>query len=213
MFALANFLLAPVLAMIAKVITIYFNGDASSFAFFEMALAVGLMLGSLSLSVWGGTRRKIVIVNVAQILCGLFIASIALIPGNSFALILAAAAMIGISSAYVNSPVMAILQAHVDKEMLGRVMAVGSMLCSLAMPISLIIIGPLSDWMLAAPGIGLMPVIWMPGLLSTLLGIICFFLPNLMRIEEYTPGSARQTDANQVDSAAAPLHQSAKMLE
>jgi len=191
MFALANFLLAPVLAMIAKVITVYFSGDASSYAFFEMALAVGLMLGSLSLSVWGGTQRKIVIVNAAQILCGLFIASIALIPATSFGLVLAAAAMIGISSAYVNSPVMAILQAHVDKAMLGRVMSVGSMLCSLAMPISLIIIGPLSDWMIANPDIGLMPVIWLPGLLSTLLGVICFFLPSLMQIETHVPDSVR----------------------
>lgn len=201
MFALANFLLAPVLAMIAKVITVYFDGDASSFAFFEMALAVGLMLGSLSLSVWGGTRRKIIIVNAAQIFCGLFIAGIALIPGDSFGLVLGAAALIGIASAYVNSPVMAILQAHVDKEMLGRVMSVGSMLCSLAMPVSLVIIGPLSDLMLATPGIGLMPVIWVPGLLSTLLGAICFLLPSLMRIEEHAPGAARQHEQSSGDAA------------
>ena len=76
-FAMANFLLAPMLALISKVIYLYFSTDSSDFAFFEMALSIGLILGSLSLSVWGGTRRKIVIVNVAQVLCGLFIASIA----------------------------------------------------------------------------------------------------------------------------------------
>jgi MFS transporter, DHA3 family, macrolide efflux protein len=190
MFALANFLLAPMLAMIPKVIIQHFKGSSQEYGFFEMALAVGIMLGSLSLSVWGGTKRKIIIVNIAQVLCGVFIALIAAVPPDMFGLVLMAAVLVGVSSAYVNSPVIAILQSCVDKDMLGRVMSVGSMTCSLAMPLSLVITGPLANAMMNTSS-GLLPIIWVPGLLSTLLGAVCFLIPDLMHIEDRSPAKNR----------------------
>lgn len=180
-FAVSNFLLAPMLAMMPLIIARHFGGGATEYGFFEMALAVGLIFGSLLLSVWGGNKRKIILVNAAQVLSGLFITSIALVPVEFFFLVLIATALTGMASAFINSPVVAILQACVEKEMLGRVMSIGTTACSLAMPISLIIAGPLAEH------VGLLTLIWLPGILSLLLGVCCFFIRDLMHIEEQTP--------------------------
>lgn len=177
-FSIANFLLAPVLAMMPLVITGYFKGGVAEYGFFEMSLAIGIILGSLTLSVWGCTKKKIISVNIAQILCGVFITVIGFVSPGQFYLVLGAAVLIGISSAYINSPVIAIIQGSVDKHALGRVMSIATTLTAVSMPISLVFAGPLAEHF--SP----MLLIWLPGLLSVLLGVVCFLIPDLMKIED-----------------------------
>jgi DHA3 family macrolide efflux protein-like MFS transporter len=176
-FGLSNFLLAPVLSMMPLIITRHFNGGAREYGFFEMALAIGVIAGSLSLSIWGGFKRKIVSINIAQIVCGLGLAGIALVASDSFWVVLVLIALCGLCSAYINSPATAIMQAKVDKEMQGRVMSIVTVVCMVAMPLSLAIAGPLANV------IGLMPIVYIPGLISTLIGIACFLIKPLMNIE------------------------------
>mgnify|MGYP001040323936 FL=1 len=177
-FGLSNFLLAPVLSMMPLIITRHFNGGAREYGLFEMALAIGVITGSLSLSIWGGFKRKIVSINIAQIICGLGLAGIALVASDRFWVVLVLIALCGLCSAYINSPATAIMQAKVDKEMQGRVMSIVTVVCMVSMPISLAIAGPLANV------IGLMPIVYIPGLISTLIGIACFMIKPLMRIED-----------------------------
>ncbi|MCK9251766.1 MAG: MFS transporter [Clostridiales bacterium] len=177
-FGLSNFLLAPVLSMMPLIITRHFNGGAREYGLFEMALAIGVIAGSLSLSIWGGFKRKIVSINIAQIICGLGLAGIALVASDRFWVVLVLIAICGLCSAYINSPATAIMQAKVDKEMQGRVMSIVTVVCMVSMPISLAIAGPLANV------IGLMPIVYIPGLISTLIGIACFMIKPLMRIED-----------------------------
>ncbi|MDD4140950.1 MAG: MFS transporter [Eubacteriales bacterium] len=177
-FGLSNFLLAPVLSMMPLIITRHFNGGAREYGLFEMALAIGVIAGSLSLSIWGGFKRKIVSINIAQIICGLGLAGIALVASDRFWIVLVLIALCGLCSAYINSPATAIMQAKVDKEMQGRVMSIVTVVCMVSMPISLAIAGPLANV------IGLMPIVYIPGLISTLIGIACFMIKPLMRIED-----------------------------
>ncbi len=177
-FGLSNFLLAPVLSMMPLIITRHFNGGSREYGLFEMALAIGVIAGSLSLSIWGGFKRKIVSINIAQIICGLGLAGIALVASDRFWIVLVLIALCGLCSAYINSPATAIMQAKVDKEMQGRVMSIVTVVCMVSMPISLAIAGPLANV------IGLMPIVYIPGLISTLIGIACFMIKPLMRIED-----------------------------
>lgn len=180
-FSLSNFLLAPLLSMMPLIITRHFQGGAREYGFFEMALAAGIIAGSLTLSISGGFRRKMVSINLSQIICGIAIASIVLVPARSFYLVLVLAAICGIMSAFVNSPVTAILQAKVDKDMQGRVLSIVSVFCMLSMPLSLAVAGPLANL------VGLMRIVYIPGLISILVGILCFFIPSLMHLEDRRP--------------------------
>lgn len=177
-FGLANFLLAPMLSLMPLIISRHFQGGAREYGLFEMALAVGVIIGSLTLSIWGGFKRKIVSVNIAQILCGLILSFIAFVPVNRFYLVLIATIFTGITSSFINSPVTAIFQSRVEKNMQGRVMSIVTVVCMVSMPLSLAIAGPLSNV------IGLMPIVYVPGLISTLVGIACFLIPPLMHIED-----------------------------
>lgn len=177
-FGLANFLLAPMLSLMPLIISRHFQGGAREYGLFEMALAAGVIIGSLTLSIWGGFKRKIVSVNIAQILCGLILSFIAFVPVNRFYLVLIATIFTGVTSSYINSPVTAIFQSRVEKNMQGRVMSIVTVVCMVSMPLSLAIAGPLSNV------IGLMPIVYIPGLISTLVGIACFLIPPLMHIED-----------------------------
>ncbi len=195
-FGLSNFLLAPMLSMMPLIISEHFHGSAREYGFFEMAFAVGILIGGLALSVWGGFKRKIISINIAQVICGLILASIVLVPPQRFYLVLLATATCGITSAFINSPATAIFQSNVAKEMQGRVMSIVTMVCMLSMPLSLAIAGPLAGI------VGLMPIIWIPGLISTIVGIICFFIPNLMKIEEQNPNLHLQDGQHQINDLA-----------
>lgn len=202
-FGLANFLLAPMLSMMPLIIARHFQGGAREYGLFEMALASGVIVGSLTLSIWGGFKRKIVSVNVAQILCGLILSFIAIVPENKFYLVLLATLLTGVTSSYINSPVTAIFQSKVEKAMQGRVMSIVTMVCMISMPLSLAIAGPLSDV------IGLMPLVYIPGLISTVVGIACFLIPPLMHIEDHEVADDQDLIAG--DGGVSPSMQTANI--
>ena len=177
-FSLANFLLAPMLSLMPLIITRTFNGGAKEYGLFEMALSLGVIAGSLSLSIWGGFKKKILSINIAQIISGLSVLAIALVPEDRFFIVLILIAICGLSSAYINSPATAIMQAQVEKHMQGRVMSIAAVICMASMPLSLAISGPLANI------IGLMPLVFVPGLISVIIGVLCFFIPSLMQIED-----------------------------
>jgi DHA3 family macrolide efflux protein-like MFS transporter len=176
-FAFSNFLLSPMLALMPLIIREYFNGGVHEYSYFEIAFAIGLIIGSLSLTVWGGFKRKIVSINIAQIICGVALTISGFAAPDAFVLVLLGILICGITSAYINSPAIAIVQSQVDPEMLGRVISIISTLCMIAMPISLALAGPL------AHVIGLMPMVYVPGIVSALVGVLCFLIPPLMNIE------------------------------
>ncbi len=198
-FSFTNFLLTPMLTLMPLIVSSHFNGGAVEFGFIEMALALGILFGNLSLSLWGGPKRKIVIVNAAQVFSGIMIAAFVMVPSNLIFYALIVIILIGISSAYINSPVMAIIQTCVDKRMLGRVMSIGQSLSAIAMPISLAIAGPLAE------SVGLLTMVWVPGLISMLLGVASFFIPSIMKIEDHgLLATADSETASDAISAADP---------
>jgi DHA3 family macrolide efflux protein-like MFS transporter len=190
-FAFSNFLLSPLLALMPLIIREYFGGGVHEYSYFEIAFAIGLIIGSLSLTVWGGFKRKIVSINTAQIICGVALTISGFAAPDAFELVLLGILICGITSAYINSPAIAIVQSQVDPEMLGRVISIISTLCMIAMPISLAFAGPL------AHVIGLMPMVYVPGIVSALVGVLCFLIPPLMNIENGQTDSSKQANLHE----------------
>lgn len=176
-FALSNFLLSPLVTLMSLIVQQHFGGGAREYGYVEMALAIGIIIGSLSLTVWGGLRRRILNINYAQIACGLALTVAGFVRPGGYGLFLFCMMTCGIFSTYINSPAMAIVQSQVDPEMLGRVMSLISTLCMAAMPLSMMLAGPLAGL------VGLMPLVFVPGIISGLIGVACFYIPSLMQIE------------------------------
>lgn len=191
-FALSNFLLSPLVTLMSLVVSRHFGGGAREYSFVEMSLAVGVVLGSLSLTVWGGLRRRILNINLGQILCGLTLALAGFLKPEGYGLFLACMLVCGFGSTYINAPAMAIVQSRVDPDMLGRVMSLVGTLCMAAMPLSLVLAGPLAQL------VGLMPLIYIPGIMSVIIGVSCFFMPSVMQID--ARGESRQGMGPQADT-------------
>jgi MFS transporter, DHA3 family, macrolide efflux protein len=140
-----NFLIVPAVSLMPLIITRIFQGGAAQLGWTESLFGAGMIAGGITLSIWGGFRRRIVTSFCGVIGIGLGIVIAGLVPASMFYLLLAAWFIVGFSQVFANGPLMAILQSTVDPEMQGRVFSLLVAGATAMMPLSLLIAGPVSD--------------------------------------------------------------------
>lgn len=170
--------LTPAMAIIPLLVSDHFQGTASHLALLESIAGVGMLLGGLLLSLWGGFKRRIHTTILGVGLTGLSLFLLGLTPANLFTMALAVAFGIGLAIPLTDGPVMAILQATVAPEMQGRVFTLIGSLLSLSSPIGLAVAGPVSDWM------GLQIWYLIAGGLCAVASGLLLFVPALIHIED-----------------------------
>ena len=178
MATMLNFVVNPAFSLMPLLVTEHFNGDAPQLAWLEASWGVGLVLGGLLLSAWGGFRRRVYTSLMGLIIQGLGIMLVGLSPANALWLAVAGMFVAGSMNALVNGPLFAALQAIVAPEMQGRVFTVVASLSSAAFPLSLAVAGPVAD------AIGLRPWYVVGGLVCTLMGLGACFVPVIVNIEQ-----------------------------
>jgi MFS transporter, DHA3 family, macrolide efflux protein len=150
---------------------------------------VGMIAGGIGLSVWGGTRRKIVTVMASTILAGVGITIMALVPQNGFLMVLGLVFFVGVMMVMLNASLMSLLQSSIPKGMQGRVFALMGSLSVGAAPLGMIFAGPIAD------NIGIQVWFLIAGIPTALLGVTAFLLPSVMGIEDPSsqPATAGET--------------------
>jgi DHA3 family macrolide efflux protein-like MFS transporter len=178
MATLINLVLNPAFALLPILVTKHFGGQAIQLAWIESALGIGMVIGGLGLSAWGGFRRRILTSLTGLVGLGIGVAGIGLAPASAFNLALFAMLFAGIMGPIVNGPIHAVVQAAVDPQMQGRVFTlIGSMAAAMS-PLGMLIAGPVADfagvrtWFIAG------------GLVTALMGIVGFFLPVIIHVED-----------------------------
>lgn len=178
MATMLNFVVNPAFSLMPLLVTEHFNGDAPQLAWLEASWGVGLVLGGLLLSAWGGFRRRVYTSLMGLIIQGLGIMLVGLSPANALWLAVAGMFVAGSMNALVNGPLFAALQAIVAPEVQGRVFTVVASMSSAAFPLSLAVAGPVAD------AIGLRPWYVVGGLVCTLMGLGACFVPVIVNIEQ-----------------------------
>ena len=164
--------LAPLL------ITQHFEGGVLQLGWWQSAIGIGSVIGGVTLSVWGGFRRRIVSSLLALTLDGLAIIVIALSPPEMFGLAVAAIFCVGFLETIVFGLNGAIGQAIIPPEMQGRVFSLLMSVAQIAAPLGLLIAGPFSD----AYGVKLW---WaLTGVVITVMGASAFLVPSIVHIED-----------------------------
>jgi MFS transporter, DHA3 family, macrolide efflux protein len=186
MAALINGTINPAFSLMPILITQHFGGDVLQLGWTQSAWGIGLILGGLLLSVWGGFKRKLLTSLLGLVLAGIAFAIVGLAPPTGFTLALVAIFFSGMMNPLVNGPFMAIVQSVVPPELQGRVFAVIGSVAGLAAPIGMVIAGPLAD----AYGVQLWFLIG--GLISVLMGLGLGLVPAVMNLE--TQGKARAAE-------------------
>ena len=144
-YALVNFLLNLATVLLGPLVLSRYT--ASEFGLIQMAVGLGILAGSLLLSVWGGPKgRKIptVIAFIALAGVGLALAGISpqvgLIGLGMFVMLF--------SIPLASGPSQAIFQRKVAPEVQGRVFAVRAMISRSITPVAFFLAGPLADRLL-----------------------------------------------------------------
>jgi DHA3 family macrolide efflux protein-like MFS transporter len=180
-------LLMPAFALLPLLVSDYFNGTAVQLGLLEAILGIGMLIGGVILSLWGGFRRRIYTTLMGIVITGFSLLLMGFVPADLFFLALVSVFVTGLAVPLVDGPMMAILQAKVEPEIQGRVFTLMGSLLSLTVPFGLLLAGPMSDlvnlqiWYLLA------------GLACVVLGIAMFFVPDVVNIEERQDGAGIET--------------------
>ena len=177
MATILNFVVNPAFSLMPLLVTEHFNGDALQLGGLESSWGIGLVLGGLILSAWGGFRRRVYTSLMGLVIEGLGVICVGLAPANAFWLAVGGMFVAGVMNAFVNGPLFAALQAIVAPDMQGRVFTVVMSVSSAAWPLSLAVAGPVAD------AVGVRPWYVVGGAVTTLIGLGAFFVPVIVNIE------------------------------
>jgi len=181
--------LTPAFSLLPLLVSDHFSGSAAQLSALESAIGVGIVIGGLALSVWGGFRKKIYTTLMGMIIFGVGFTALGLTPGGMFWMAVAIMFILGLMLPLIDGPIMAILQGTVAPEIQGRVFTLMVSLLNITTPLSLAVAGPVTDWL----GIQMWYVV--AGVLCGATGLIGLFIPAIVNIEQNNNGHVTQDAA------------------
>lgn len=177
MATMINMLFNPAFSLMPLMITREFNGGAMQLGIMNSAWGVGVIIGGLGLSVWGGFKQKIFTSMTGLVGMGLGTLLIGLTPNNLFWMALAGMAIAGVMNPITNGPLFALLQSTIKPEMQGRVFTLVGSLSAAASPLGLAISAPVADTL------GVRFWFYIAGIACAAMGLLGFMLAPLRNLE------------------------------
>jgi MFS transporter, DHA3 family, macrolide efflux protein len=194
-----NFLLNPAFSLLPLLVTDQFHGGAAHLGWLESAFGVGIVLGGLVLSVWGGFHRRVFTSLMGLVGMGVGVLIVGLVPGEIFWLALGAMFLVGSMNTIANGSLFAVVQAKVDPEMQGRVFSLMLSTSTAIAPLGLALAGPIADLL----GVRIWYVV--SGVVCLLMGAGAFFVPAIVHLEDNHNGSERIVGKAQPVAAPVPV--------
>src|SRR5690554_1336172 len=109
----------------------------------ELAVSIGMVLGGIVIAVWGGTKNRVAMIVMSSVLFGVL--SIALGLSTNLWIFFAFMFLVGLAVPFFSTPSMTLLQETVEPERQGRVFGFVGIVMAVAMPIGMVVFGPLAD--------------------------------------------------------------------
>jgi len=134
----------------------------------ELAFSVGMLLGGLLVAVWGGLRNKVVTVLVSSLVFGAL--TLALGLSTNMWVFFGFMLLVGLAVPFFSTPATTLLQERVGPEYQGRVFGFVGVVMATAMPLGMLIFGPIADvvpveWVLIGAGIATFVVVVIAGVI------------------------------------------------
>lgn len=178
MATLINFLLNPAFSLLPLLVKGHFNGEVAQLALLEAVYGVGVVIGGLGLTAWGGFKRKILTTMLGLIGMGIGVVIMGFAPSSLFAMAVGGMALTGLMNPICNGPLTAIIQTTVEPQIQGRVMSVINSAASAMSPLSLLVAGPVSD------AIGIQAWYVVGGFACVLMAVASLFIKSVMTVED-----------------------------
>ncbi len=173
-----NLVGAPAFTLVPILVTKHFRGGAMELGWMDSAWGVGLVLGGLLLSAWGGFRRRILTTLLGLVGAGVAGVLVGLAPPGGLWLAVGALFVGGLMNVLINGPIFAIMQSTVEPQVQGRVFTMIGSLCSAATPLGLAVGGPVADLL------GVSAWWLLNGATCLLMGLAGYFMPAVVHLED-----------------------------
>lgn len=142
---LMTILYMPLGALFPLLVRTHFMGKAWHNSIVEFVFAGGLLVSSLVIGIWGGMKNRFLMAALAIGLLGAGSFVSGALPSGGYWIFVVCCFFMGASGTFMNVPVMAYVQESTPPEIMGKVFSLMMSAMTLAMPIGLIIAGPVSE--------------------------------------------------------------------
>ena len=172
------FIYMPINALFPLMSMSYFGGTTTHASIVEIVFAVGMLLGGVLLSTWGGFKKRNLSIFTSFLFMGSALTISGLLPTNGFIIFVVCSVFMGVSAPFYSGVQTVLIQEKIKPEYLGRVFGLLGSIMSLAMPLGLIISGVFAD------KIGINYWFAMSGVAILVLALLTLVLPSMKRIDE-----------------------------
>ncbi|MBP1745228.1 MAG: hypothetical protein H6Q58_2206 [Firmicutes bacterium] len=137
------FLITPAAFLTPLLVERSFGGDIWRLAANELSWTIGALLGGIAVAVRGEIKNRINAMAVSCLGFGLTFALLGIVP--DFFMYLSVMLVSGMFTPVFNTAAIVMIQESVPDQMLGRVFSIISIIISAAMPLGMVVFGPLAD--------------------------------------------------------------------
>lgn len=161
------FLISPSAFLTPLMVSRTFGAEVWRLTASEMTYSLGMVLGGVLITVWGGFQKRTRTTLLAGAVYGAVMLGLGLAP--VFLVYLVLNTMIGVTSPCYNTPITVSIQERVEPAMHGRVFSLMQIASSCALPLGMAFFGPLADlfevqWLLLFAGtavLGISLCVWL----------------------------------------------------
>jgi len=109
----------------------------------EVAFSVGMVIGGITITAWGGLKNKVHTIALSAALMGFCTFALGFrMPFVPYVILMG---VFGAAMAILNTPVITLLQEKVEPQYMGRVFGIMTMINTSMMPLGMVIFGPAAD--------------------------------------------------------------------
>lgn len=174
----ANMLVMPLNSLYPLLVYEHYMGGAAQNALTEIVFSAGMFSASLAMGIWGGKKRRFLLISGSVFVLGMAALGGGLLPQWGFALFLVCAFLIGVTVTFFNILMIAYIQETAAQEVAGKVLSLVTTAAALVTPFGLLLAGPLSE------RIGVGKMFAGSGALIAVAGILCWLLSGKYDREE-----------------------------
>ncbi len=135
----------PIFVLYPMMTLSYFGKNQWYAGAIEVVFAIGMLIGSLVLSVIGGGKRKIITIAFFCFIIGISLSTSGILGKNMFIGFALCSTLLGVATPFYQGLQVVVFQQKIQEEYLGRVMSLSGSLMAIGTPIGIGLSGVISD--------------------------------------------------------------------